>query len=189
MSMRFDLLQQRPGDPEPVALDGVPGWGVWQKSEPGRPGLIVTKRVEQLATAASYRAVVRFRWYSKTRRLLRSTSRTTTACEQPDVRPDLVPARLTVTSRDAATATYAIAVRNQGRGPAAGFAVVFTVGDRQLAPIAVSPLAPRESGVASIIGPRCTPGSTVTAAVDAGGAVDEIDEADDVSVMPCPLAE
>ena len=39
----------------------------------------------------------------------------------------------------------------------------------------------------TILGAKCTPGSTITVTVDATGAVDESNEDDDVVQRPCPL--
>jgi hypothetical protein len=187
MWMRFELLEQRDPAGEPVSVQGVPGWGVWQKSEPGRPGLIITKRVEQLAAPATYRAVVRFRWYSKGGRLLRSTARTTATCEQPDMRPDLVAGRLSATVRDQSTAAYQLTVRNAGAGDSPAFGIVLTVDGRQVAPVAAGPLPAAASEVVTIVGPHCTPGGIVLIAVDAGGAVDEVHEHDTLVSRACPL--
>jgi large subunit ribosomal protein L31 len=82
MAMRFDLLERVPPDEDFEAIE-VPGLGVWHKSSPGRQsGFVFKQRVQGLVAPAEYRAVVRFRWYGKAGRLLRSTKRETAACVQ-----------------------------------------------------------------------------------------------------------
>src|SRR5258707_1027002 len=71
MAMRFDLFERTPG----AAFQHVtlPKWGVWEHtSKAGVPGFIFTKRVDQLAAPAAFRAAVSFRWYDKNGKLLRS---------------------------------------------------------------------------------------------------------------------
>ena len=117
MWMRFDLFE-RVAPATDFAAVKAPKLGVWQKSAPGRAssGFVFTQRVQGLTAPGSFRAQVRFRWYGKGGRLLRSATRTSAICKQPDQRPDLRAGAL-----DAARgplpdqATYALDVRNDGR--------------------------------------------------------------------------
>src|SRR3954452_20455702 len=89
MAMRFDLFERPPHANQfsPVAL---PKWGIWERTtKAGVPGFIFTKRVDQLAAPAAYRAVVSFRWYDSKGKVLRSARRVSPNCHQPDPRPDL----------------------------------------------------------------------------------------------------
>ena len=186
MWIRFDLLQRTPGQAEfaPVAL---PAWGRWERSEPGRIGFIYTKRIRALRAPGAYRARVRFRWYADDGRLLRRAQRVTTTCDQPDPRPDLRPGPLRLAGGlGPAAVTYLLTVTNAGRGAAGAFDVVLTAAGMPQAPVAVDGLAAGESRVVSVSGPRCAAGTTLRFVLDAGAAVDESDEVDDVVDRLCP---
>src|SRR5436190_12108148 len=88
MAIRFDLLQRAPGDAA-FARVGLPAWGRWERSEPGRSGFIYTKTVRALRAPGAYRARVRFRWFGLDGRIVRRARRLTRTCRQPDLRPDL----------------------------------------------------------------------------------------------------
>lgn len=186
MQMRF-ALQQRLTAKGPYKTLVVPGWGVWEKSDPGRPGFVFTKRVESLAGPASYRAVVTFRWLDRRGKAQRTTRRTTPACEQPDPRPDLVLGGLDATGKTKDTAVYALVVGNDGHAAAGAFTVTLTVGGAVQPPLALGPIGVGEMQHGTIVGARCAPGSTVTVTVDSADAVDESSEEDDVVQRPCPL--
>ena len=187
MWMRFDLFQRTPGTLR-WSRAAVPKWGQWQRSEPGRPGFIYTKRVEGLSGPATYRAVVRFRWYAAQGRLLRSSQRTTRACSEPDPRPDLHAEQLTATAGpEAGSAVYQLVIRNRGLGPAAAFDTTLTVAGQ---PPVIQRLAGLDAGAEQVLdftASRCAPGSTVLIEVDARDEVIEADEADDMVTLPCPF--
>ena len=90
MWMRFDLFA-RVAPASGFAAVKAPKLGVWQKSAPGRvsSGFVFTQRVQGLTAPGSFRAQVRFRWYGSRGRLLRSATRTSATCKQPDQRADL----------------------------------------------------------------------------------------------------
>jgi hypothetical protein len=189
MSMRFDLYA-RTGPGGAFAPLKVPGLGVWQKSATGRSGFIYTQRVQALAAPGAYRAVVRFRWYGSGGRLLRSTSRKTAVCVQPDERPDLAAGRLDATRGPRpGEATYVLMVRNDGRSPAAPFDVALSVAGAAQPPQRIAAgLAAGAKQAVTFTAPVCAPGSTLTFALDALGEVDEANEADDAVTRPCPFA-
>jgi hypothetical protein len=93
MWMRFDLFE-RVAPATDFAAVKAPKLGVWQKSAPGRAssGFVFTQRVQGLPAPASFRAQVRFRWYGKGSKLLRSATRTSATCKQPSSRPSAWPA-------------------------------------------------------------------------------------------------
>jgi hypothetical protein len=186
MQMRF-VLVQRLGEKGAYKRVEVPGWGGWQKSDFGRPGFVFTKRVEALAAPASYRAQITFKWLDKKSHTQRTVTKTSTACAQPDPRPDLTLAALDITAEDATHAVYTVAVSNDGRSDAAPFTVTVTVDGVVQPPLPLGPLAAGERVQGTITGTRCAPGSTVTVTVDAQGAVDESDEADDTVQRPCQI--
>jgi hypothetical protein len=189
MWMRFDLQQRTPPAVDFVALK-VPGLGVWQKSAPGRAssGFVFTQRVQALAAPGAYRATVRFRWYGTRGKLLRSTTRTTATCKQPDQRADLRAGEL-----DAARgpqpdqATYDLVVLNAGHTAAGPFDVGLAVGGIDQPAQRVAGLAPGAGETLTFVAPRCAPGTTLRFTLDARGEVAESAEADDVVERPCPF--
>jgi hypothetical protein len=188
MWMRFDLLARTA-----LAVDftplKVPGLGLWQKSVPGRPGgFVFTQRVQALVAPGAYEAVVRFRWYGKGGKLLRSAKRETGVCKQPDQRPDLRAGVLTATAGPSSDqATYSLAVTNDGRGDAPPFDVLLSVADvDQPAQRVAGGLNAGTRGTVTFVAPRCLQGSTVRFTLDARGEVDEVDEAKNVVERPCP---
>lgn len=188
MAMRFDLLQRGPGDPA-FARVALPAWGLWQRSDPGRTGFIYTRTVRALRAPGAYRAIVRFRWYGADGRVLRRARRLTAICRQPDPRPDLRAGALAAApGLGAGSVTYLLTVTNAGGGPAGPFAVALTTAGMPQPPVAVDRLPAGESRIVELAGPRCAPGSNVRFVLDAGGAVAEADEADDVVDRPCPVA-
>lgn len=178
MAMRFELLQHRPGGRfKPVA---VAGWGQWERSERGRSGFIFTKRVQDLAAPAGYRAVVRFRWHDRRGRVVRRAKRTTGVCRQPDPRPQLTVARFGFERGG-----YEVVVRNAGGSAASAFKIALTVnGTRYEA--AGGPLASGSREQVRIAAPRCEPGSVVTLALDPEDGVAEAREDDNVVARDCP---
>lgn len=188
MAIRFDLRQRIPPSPAYAAVR-VPGLGLWHRSRPGRSGFVFTQRVEGLAAPGSYRAVVRFRWYDARGRVLRSARRTTEVCRQPDVRPDLRVAAVTAHRGPGPdSARYRVTVLNEGFGDADAFDVVVTPNGAPQPAQRVDGLGAGELATVTVIGPRCDPGSTLRAVVDARAEIAERDEADDVADVACPFA-
>jgi hypothetical protein len=182
MAMRFDLETQRDGD-APWAVLKVPGLGVYKRSSTGQTGFVFTQRVQELAPGA-YRAVVRYRWYARSGRTIRTAKRTTGTCIQPDPRPDLRAGVLGGSLlADGTTARYALAVGNTGRTDAGPFAVEIA-GVRTT----VAALARGAETTVTVDAPRCTPGESVAIVLDPAGQVDEAGEADDSVQRPCPLS-
>jgi hypothetical protein len=189
MQMRFTLLQRSgPGPKGTYKKLVVPGWGGWEKSDPGRGGFVFTKRVEALVAPAAYKAMVTFRWYDAKGHVLRTTSRTSAACEQPDPRPDLVLAGLDAVPLGKSGAVYSVSVENDGHSDADPFAVTVSVGGVTSEPVTLGPLAAGARAEGAVTAPRCAPGATITIAIDVASTVDESVEGDDVVQRPCPLA-
>jgi hypothetical protein len=186
MQMRFALLQRLgvKGVFKPI---DVPGWGAWERADPGRPGFIFGKRVESLVAPAAYKATVTFRWYDKKGHLQRQTIRTTAACTQPDTRPDLVLDSFTAARSGKDQAVYSVVVSNQGLSSAGVFGVALSIDGAPTDPIALGPLAAGDRAQGTIAGPSCAPGGTVTIRLDPADAVDEADETNNVVERPCPL--
>ncbi|MDQ3851191.1 MAG: hypothetical protein M3296_11330 [Actinomycetota bacterium] len=181
MWMRFDLERRRPGQRRWRRVRGAPGFGRWERSLPGRGGFVFHKRVEALHVPATFRAVVRFRWYAAGGVLQRATRLRTRSCAQPDLRPDLVPGTLTALPVAPGLARYALEVRNAGSTDAGGFTV--RVGDGS---VQVARLGAGERRAVEVTAAACAPGTAVAVAVDPEGRVDEARERDDAVALPCP---
>jgi hypothetical protein len=190
MSMRFDLQQRTPPSTSFKTLK-VPGLGVWQKSAPGKStsGFVFNQRVQGLAAPGAYRVTVRFRWYGKAGKLLRSTSRKSPICTQPDQRPDLRAGELgAVLGPGPGQATYYLDVFNDGPADAGPFDVGLTVAGAEQPDVRVAAgIAAGSDTTLQFVGPRCAPGSTLRFTLDARDDVDEAVETDDVIDRPCPL--
>jgi hypothetical protein len=189
MQMRFALMQRIGSGPKGVYKKvPVPGWGAWEKSEPGRGAFVFTKRIEALTAPAAYKVVVTFRWLDARGHATRTTTRTSAACEVADPRPDLVLGGLDAVATSGGNAAYTVAVSNEGHSDAAPFAVTVTVGGVTSDPVILGPLVAGDRGSGAVAAPRCAAGETVTVTLDAANAVDESDEDENVVQRPCPLA-
>jgi hypothetical protein len=181
MQMRFELQRRRPEQRHWRAVRGAQSFGVWETADPGRAGFVFHKRVDGLQVPASYRAIVRFRWLRDDGSVARRERRTTHACKQPDLRPDLVAGLLRAAfGVRPALALYTLVVRNDGRAPAGPFAVRVAGGTTEVAGLAAG-----QQLEVSVLAPACVPGAPVLAMVDADGRVNEADEHNSVR-RPCP---
>jgi hypothetical protein len=189
MQMRFVLIQRKGVGPKGTFKKiAVPGWGGWVKSDPDRQGFVFTKRVEALTAPAGYRAVITFRWFDGKGHVQRTATRTTSVCEQPDPRPDLVLSGVDATATGKATAAYTVSIGNEGHSDAVPFAVTITVDGTVSEPVTLGPIAAGGRLTGTLAAPRCTPGSTILVTVDVADTVVESVESDDVVQRPCPLA-
>jgi hypothetical protein len=185
MAMRFTLLEQTPETAVP-APTLVPGWGAWERAEAGRPGFVVTKRVDGLIPGDTYLASVLLRWIGKGGKVLRTVKLTTRPCVEVDSRPDLVVGALGG-RRTPTGATYDLVVRNRGAQPAGPFGVAMTIGDAPIVTALAPPLNAGAETSVTLRGAACEPGSMVRVTLDPGQVVDEVNEADAVVLRRCPL--
>lgn len=183
MQMRFDLERVQSRDGRWRRLRGVDGFGTWESADPGRAGFVFHKRVDGLLVPASYRALVRFRWTDSRGRIVRRARRRTAACEQPDLRPNLVPGTLTgIFDARPGLAIYTLVVRNAGRTDAGRFSV--RVGG---ATTEIGGLEAQSQRTVLVISPICLAGTSTIAEVDPFGQVDESRERGNVVERRCPL--
>lgn len=182
MQMRFDLQRRRLDEKLWHKVSGVQGFGIWESALPGRAGFVYHKRIDGLQVPASYRAIVRFRWYRPDGTVARSARIRTPACAQPDLRPDLAVGGVrAVLDARPAFAVYTVIVRNDGRSPAGAFAV------RVAGVVAeVAGLSAGEQREVTVLAPACVAGSLVRAVVDADRRIDEADERNALK-RGCPL--
>ncbi len=179
MAMRFDLHERLPGGRfERVTLAN---WGVWQSTaKKGVPGFIFTKRVEELAAPAAFRAVVSFRWSDAKGNVVRTAKRTSPICRQPDWRPDLRVGRVVFDEDGRARAT----VVNDGRSPSGTFDLSMDVRDRSV--VRTLPGLPAGQRRTVELG-RCGAPGSATVTADPAHAVEEADEGDNAVTVACPV--
>ncbi|MCW2966919.1 MAG: hypothetical protein JWM71_691 [Solirubrobacteraceae bacterium] len=180
MQMRFDLAERTPGS----AWAGVslPHWGVWEKTDKaGVPGFIFTKRVQQLAAPAAFRATIDYRWIDAKGKVLRTAHRLSPVCRQPDPRPDLHVKRVIFSGKGPTR----VVVVNRGRGDATAFGVTVTRAAFSVSKAVDALPAGAQRTLGFPIG-RCTAGEPIQVTLDPAGAVDEADEADDSVTVSCP---
>jgi hypothetical protein len=179
MQVRFTLQVREGGRGTRWRKVVAPGFDTWLTSAAGVRRYSYTRTIQNLTAPASYRTIVRFRWLDADGAVLRGARVRSSACRQPDLRPDLVPLQVEVTpGPDADTARYRVVVRNAGRTAAGAFDVA--VGDTL---VRVDRLEARRRGTITFTGPACTPELPVI--VDPAGAVAERDEDDNVLVPVC----
>ena len=178
MGMRFVLYEKLPG--ARFQRVSLPNWEEWERAGKARvPGFVFTKRVEELAAPAAFKAVVTFRWYDDEGTVLRTARRTTQVCRQPDWRPNLVLENAGFTADGRARVT----ILNIGRTAAGAFQVSMGVADSISSQIS-APLAAGERRVVTLA--RCRAPEKAVLTVDAPGSVDESDESDNALTVACP---
>jgi hypothetical protein len=197
LALRIDLWQRTPGGAWTQRTD-VPGLGTWTTPSDAlvgtRPGDVFKYRqaVGRLVVPAAYRFHVAFRWLDAGGGVVREAARTTAACRQPDLRPDLVLGSVTVTfaPSGAGLVRYALLVGNEGRSAVARASVAATFpGDATPGSHlrTIGRLAPGETALVTFTGLGCAAGGQPAVFVaDPGNAVDEADEANDELAATCP---
>jgi CARDB len=180
--MRFILQTRTPAGPAWSRVAGV--WGdLTTRSAPFQYDRTVTELVP-----GDYRAVVRFRWHVAKGDVLVKTVKRTRGCRIPDERANLEALRITSSAgSEESTRFYAVRVANTGDSDAPPFSTRMDIGGFIPPEEATGePLRPTEQDTLDFEAPRCDAGSTVTATLDTGAAVDETDEMDNVLTVPCP---
>ena len=184
LGMRFDLEVRTPEQKRWTAVDG-PQFGVWTNADPAPRRYLYSKRVENLTAPATYRMIVRYRWVDRKGRVIARSRRTTRACEQLDLRPDLEPERVRFGPvGEDGRRSYVVEVTNAGRTAAAPFSVSIGVAGETRTVAVPGGLAAGAATELELVGPACEDGVAV-ASVDPAGAVDEADETDNLLPQRC----
>jgi hypothetical protein len=182
MAMRFTLLERvGKGAFEPAA---TPGLGRWRKSRRGVVRFGYRQTVKGLRRGASYRALVRFRWYDSRGRVIRRGRRRSRVCSQPVPRPNLRVVTVGARQGGASNDLYGVRVLNAGKASAPAVAVVLSIDGQALAAGRSPRLAPGEARTVRFSGPPCRRG--VKATVDAENTLRESNEADNARRGSCP---
>jgi CARDB protein len=179
MQMRFTLQAATPTRSSYRRV-AAPGFGTWTTSDPGTTRYVYTRRVENLVGPASYRVVVRFRWLDAAGEQVARARRVSRVCRQPDNRPNLTIAGLSVEqTADPTARRYVAHVRNTGRRTAEPFELV--IGD--LEPVIVGALPPGRDRAVEVTGPACR--DEITAVADPDDVIDERYETDNELTADC----
>ncbi len=180
LKMRFALQVRRPGQ-KAFHRVSAPGFRSWTTAAPGKTSWVFTRRVEALIGPARYRAQVRFLWLDARGKAIAHAKKVSRACRQPDHRPNL---KVKALSREGKRRYVALVVNN-GRSVSGPFDVQLMVGNTLLSPVSGAGLAPNEQRLVTLHGPRCAPGTAVTATADPLDVIDERSEADNAFTMTC----
>jgi len=191
MEMRFELQRAVTAAEGYTGMD-VPKFSQWLAAKKGRTGFVYKKKVVGLIGPAAYRVVVTFRWRNARGKVIRMVKRTSKACKQADLRPDLTIGAVTAAAGEKGSALYRIVVRNTGRTAAGTFAVSLGTGANGGGAAAtvsatVPGVAAKSRKTAFIPAARCAPGTSIDIAVDPANAVVERDETNNTRSVPCPF--
>ncbi len=195
LAVKFDLLERIPGATGPATVVQGSGLGVWVT--PAKPALVdlpgdswqITKPVYDLPAPAAYIFRVLFRWTGATGQVIRTATKESPVCKQPELRPDLVVQAITVTAlpQQPDKEQYAAVIANTGRTAAGPFEVLFTPGDNSApATHTITLLKPGQSRTVTFAGPVCDPGSPPTVTADATDEVDVVTRAGATLTATCP---
>ncbi len=188
MQMRIDLLESV-SPASGFAPVSAPGLGTWRGSAPGVQIYRDVRQFTNLPAPGRFRASIDYRWLDAHGRVLRQLTRLTPICVQPDERPLLAVATVAITpSAGSLDAQYAIALVNEGRGPAGPFDVALTVNGTPQPDLVVQSLAAGTRTILPVVAPRCTAGSSVTVTIDPQNALSEAPGGGLPKTVACPLA-
>jgi len=181
MSMRFVLLERTPG--RRWARVRARGLTRWKRSRPGVRRFAHRQRVRGLRDGLEYRARVDFRWHDSAGRTIRRRRGLSRVCSLAPPLPDLRVAAVT-RAPEGAGDRYRITVENQGRGTADPTDVRLAVDGGAPQSTGVPALAPGQTAVVELVGPRC--GFRVRAVADPFGRVVESREHNNGLLSGCP---
>jgi CARDB protein len=180
MKMRFTLQVRKAGKLTYKRI-AAPGFGTWTVADPGTTSYVFTRRVEALIGPARYRALVKFAWLDSRGRTIHRAQRYSRSCRQPDHRPNLKVKALSLEGRR----SYVALVANNGLTATGPFELQLAVGDQLLDPVTVESLEPGRQRLVTIRGPRCKPGTEMTATADPADLIDERSETDNALTTTC----
>lgn len=196
MALRFDLVTRTKAN---SAWTAVPGGDLGAWLTPRNPTLgqragdvwILNKSVNELAAPAVYRFRVSFRWTGIHGRALGTTSRTSPACSQPELRPDLLVQAIDVQpiSGHPHLDLYVATIANRGATAAQRFRVQFNPGNGSAAKYrGIKLLAAHTKTTVLFQGPACSTSAASTITVDPDGVVNDFNPANNTMTAVCASA-
>ena len=183
MALRIRLLE-RVGDGkfERVSADGL---GVWRKSRPEASAFHWEHDIEGLSRGATYRVVVRYRWYDSDGERILTARRRSAACHQSAGLPNLRVAAIDTRPGEVdGTAVYRVTIANRGAATAQNVGVLLRV-DGEIVDEAevIKVLERNETRTVTFNGPVCRQRMRVV--VDPKELIDESRERDNVRDPSC----
>jgi hypothetical protein len=184
MSMRFELLE-RMGGGRFVKVD-APGLGVWHRSRAGARRFGYRQKLDNLDRTASYRTVVRYRWFDAGGERLLSATRASAVCGPPSELPNLRIGKVESRAGSApGSVVYSINVRNDGGSTARAVSVLLRMDGQALQERQLAVLGSGELQTIGWTAGRC--GDRLDAVVDPANTVRESIETDNLRVVGCPV--
>jgi hypothetical protein len=193
LALRFELLSRAPGA---STMRPVSGGDLNRWISPSNPTLgtrardvwILNKQVVELMAPATYRLRVLFRWTGAHDRVLAITQQMTPRCYQPELRPDLAVASISVTPDPSkpTLSVYAATIRNLGATAAGPFEVLFSPGGGGAVKThAVGGLAAHSSVQVRFVGPPCSATVKPMITADPNQQVDDPDQTNNSKAVVC----
>jgi CARDB len=195
MQMKFDLMRQTKAHPRFAVVHGK-GLGSWLTPDDPTLGQragdvwIVNHPVVDLAAPATYKFRVTFRWIGAQGQTLSTAVQSSSACYQPELRPDLFVKSLTANPITSGGGTgqwaYVATIANRGLTGAAPVEVDFADGGSAPVAATVASVGARSTARQRFVAPACVPGATLTVTVDPKHTNDEYTYANNVLTAACP---
>jgi CARDB len=195
LSVDFRLLE-RPGGVHTWSPITASGLGQWlSPTDPPtlgrRAGDVWNVRhpVADLAAPAGYRFSVDFRWIGGSGKILGEQTLTSTVCQQPELRPDLVVGTvgLTPVAAHPNRRSYTATISNTGATAAAGVLVELNVGGT-IVQQTIARLAPHSSQVLKFKGPACNAAVPASVTADPNDQIDVSSRAQAVAQVDCAVS-
>jgi hypothetical protein len=175
MAMRFQLLERTPGAANPQAV-AAPELSPWRKSRAGVKDFSYAQTIKGLSSGVTYSALVQFRYYNASGKVIRREERESGTCVQDGALPNLVlgAVRLAPGSTEK-TAVYTVSVGNTGQGEAKSVPVSLIADGALIDTRTIDVLKAGEFTQVKFTGPHC---SRLRAIVDRDKTVPETVEED-----------
>jgi hypothetical protein len=161
------------------------GFGVWRESRPRASAFHWEQNIEGLSHGATYRVVVRYRWYDAQGETILTARRRSTQCHRPAGLPNLRVAEIdTKPGEVEGTAVYKVTIANRGPAAAQNIGVLLRV-DGEVVDEAevINVLEPNETRTVTFNGPVCR--ERIRVVVDPKEVIDESHEGDNVRDPSC----
>ena len=183
MTLRIRLLEKvGDGKFERVSANGL---GVWRKSRPDASAFHWEQDVEGLSRGATYRVVVRYRWYDAGGERILTARRRSAKCHQAAGLPNLRVAAIDTRPGEVdGTAVYRVTIANRGTVAAQNVGILLRV-DGEVVDDAevINVLERNETRTVTFNGPVCRQRMRVV--VDPKDVIDESRERDNVRDPSC----
>lgn len=174
MAVRFELVAHYPGHrPQRVQNRRL---SVWHHSRLGVTHYGYSQTIKQLDQGASYRTVVRFRWYDASDNVIKRAKRVSGACVQDGALPNLLVSGVSIArGPKPGTRVYYVTVANRGEGDAGSFSTTLIADGAVVDSRTIDSLAAGATQTIQMDGPPC---QRLRAVADSGDEVAETNEDD-----------